>query len=54
MSCNASATIATGRQHTCAIGNDNHIWCWGSNQYGQLGTQHPGGWVWTPVQALDP
>jgi alpha-tubulin suppressor-like RCC1 family protein len=46
--------IASGYQHTCAIGTDNHIYCWGSNTYGQLGTQYPGGWVSSPVQALDP
>ncbi len=38
----------------CAIGTDNHIYRWGSNTYGQLGTQYPGGWVWSPVQAIDP
>jgi alpha-tubulin suppressor-like RCC1 family protein len=46
--------IAAGLLHTCAIGTDNKIWCWGNNYYGQLGTQYPGGWVWDPVQALDP
>lgn len=46
--------IAAGMLHTCAIGTDNKIWCWGSNHYGQLGTQYPGGWVWDPVQTLDP
>jgi alpha-tubulin suppressor-like RCC1 family protein len=46
--------IASGKQHTCAIGTDNHLYCWGANTYGQLGTQYPGGWVSTPVQALDP
>lgn len=46
--------IAAGGQHTCAIGTDNHLYCWGSNHAGQLGTQYPGGWVSSPVQALDP
>jgi alpha-tubulin suppressor-like RCC1 family protein len=46
--------IAAGYLHTCAIGTDNHIYCWGSNTYGQLGTQYPGGWVSSPVQAIDP
>ena len=46
--------IAAGLLHTCAIGTDNKIWCWGNNYYGQLGTQYPGGWVWDPVQTLDP
>jgi alpha-tubulin suppressor-like RCC1 family protein len=30
--------IAAGRNHTCAIGADNHIYCWGQNNYRQLGT----------------
>ena len=46
--------IAAGASHTCAIGTDNHIYCWGTNHEGQLGTQYPGGWVSTPVMALDP
>jgi len=46
--------IAAGANHTCAIGTDNHIYCWGTNHEGQLGTMYPGGWVSTPVQALDP
>jgi alpha-tubulin suppressor-like RCC1 family protein len=53
--------IAAGELHTCAIGVDNHIYCWGSNYNGELGTQYksPGqpftnGWVAEPVQARDP
>lgn len=30
--------IAAGRNHTCAIGTDNRIYCWGQNNYRQLGT----------------
>ena len=30
--------IAAGRNHSCAIGTDNHIYCWGQNNYRQLGT----------------
>jgi alpha-tubulin suppressor-like RCC1 family protein len=30
--------IAAGAQHTCAIlGKDRELWCWGSNEFGQLG-----------------
>ena len=29
--------IAAGSKHTCAIGTDNHIYCWGENTYFQLG-----------------
>jgi hypothetical protein len=55
--------IAAGQLHTCAIGTNNHIYCWGSNHYGELGTQfksspvfpaYTNGWVADPVQAKDP
>jgi alpha-tubulin suppressor-like RCC1 family protein len=29
--------MAAGGQHTCAIGSDQSLWCWGSNNNGQLG-----------------
>ena len=30
--------LAAGREHTCGIGTDNHIYCWGHNNNRQLGT----------------
>jgi alpha-tubulin suppressor-like RCC1 family protein len=30
--------IAAGDKHTCAIALDNVIWCWGDNQFSQLGS----------------
>ncbi len=30
-------TLAAGGLHTCAIKNDNSLWCWGRNYWGQLG-----------------
>ena len=30
--------VAAGYHHTCALQVDGHAWCWGSNQYGQLGS----------------
>jgi alpha-tubulin suppressor-like RCC1 family protein len=30
--------LATGASHACARKTDGTIWCWGSNQFGQLGT----------------
>jgi alpha-tubulin suppressor-like RCC1 family protein len=50
----AYRAIAAGYQHTCAIGTDNHIYCWGHNNYRQLGTQTSSSLVTAPVQALDP
>jgi alpha-tubulin suppressor-like RCC1 family protein len=33
----ATARIAAGDQHTCALKNDGTLWCWGRNVEGQLG-----------------
>ena len=30
-------TVAVGTSHTCATQNDDTVWCWGSNTWGQLG-----------------
>lgn len=30
--------LAGGGSHTCALRDDNTLWCWGGNRYGQLGT----------------
>jgi len=31
------SALAAGNNHTCGIGFDNYIYCWGDNEYGQLG-----------------
>jgi alpha-tubulin suppressor-like RCC1 family protein len=31
------AHVAAGRSHSCAIQTDGQAWCWGSNNWGQLG-----------------
>jgi alpha-tubulin suppressor-like RCC1 family protein len=31
------AGIALGNQHSCAFTADGTVWCWGSNDKGQLG-----------------
>lgn len=49
--------LAAGREHTCGISTDNHIYCWGHNNNRQLGTwlvgangqTMAGGWVPAPV-----
>lgn len=30
-------SVGNGGDHSCAIDNDHALWCWGSNQAGQLG-----------------
>jgi hypothetical protein len=57
---NAVTQIAIGLFHTCALKNDGTLWCWGVNNYGQLGDGTKQGDVcgpgssqlckWTPVQ----
>lgn len=38
------AEIELGARHTCARKSDGTVWCWGSNDFGQLGDgmeEHP-------------
>ena len=43
----------TLQAHTCGVGTDHRIYCWGSNDYGQLGNRSsPGNTV--PVRVADP
>jgi endonuclease/exonuclease/phosphatase family metal-dependent hydrolase len=36
------ASVTTGGYHTCAVGTDGSLWCWGQNTLGQLGNTQPG------------
>ena len=44
--------LAPGRRHTCAIGHDTTIWCWGNNDQGQLGNGNDAISGPTPVQVV--
>jgi hypothetical protein len=33
----AGAKVSAGGYHTCAVKTDGSLWCWGRNDYGQLG-----------------
>lgn len=57
------AMVAAGGRHTCAIDDTGHMWCWGANDFGQLGDSGVsgsasatpvavfGGKTWTDVSA---
>ena len=34
--------VSVGTHHTCAVKTDHTLWCWGSNDDGQLGVGQPG------------
>jgi alpha-tubulin suppressor-like RCC1 family protein len=33
-------SVAAGEKHTCVVRSDNRVYCWGSNEFGQLGMDH--------------
>jgi alpha-tubulin suppressor-like RCC1 family protein len=33
--------ITTSHHHSCGLQPDGRVWCWGSNEYGQLGSSAP-------------
>lgn len=49
--------VATGFAHTCAILDDGSVWCWGNNNYGQLGvgnSSNSGNWRFSPSEVIMP
>ena len=48
-----AAKVACGNSHTCAIRDDGNVWCWGTNQDGQLGMGSTGGSSANPVGPVD-
>ena len=45
--------VSAGSAHTCAKKIDNTVWCWGNNQWGQLGIGYTSLKSTTPVQVFD-
>ncbi len=35
-----ATNVSAGEAHTCAVKTDNTVWCWGNNEFGQLGDGH--------------
>ena len=35
--CSAAVAVASDTGHACAVGNLGTVWCWGGNDYGQIG-----------------
>jgi alpha-tubulin suppressor-like RCC1 family protein len=50
------SALAAGGYHTCGIGMNGHIYCWGNNQYGQMGIgfSQPSQGATVFLQAVDP
>jgi len=43
-----ASQVSSGGKHTCAIREDSSLWCWGNNEYGQLGLEYFGSATNTP------
>jgi alpha-tubulin suppressor-like RCC1 family protein len=35
------AAVTTSHHHSCGLQSDGRVWCWGSNEFGQLGSSAP-------------
>lgn len=47
---NSVAAVAVGEESTCASKGDGTLWCWGANEFGQLGLGSWGGLLPNPTQ----
>jgi alpha-tubulin suppressor-like RCC1 family protein len=48
--CNDPVEIAAGSAHTCAVRGDGSLWCWGLNNWGQVGTGSGVSWQFVPAK----
>ncbi len=46
----STAQVVAGTYHSCALKVDGTVWCWGRNNYGQIGVGTLGGYYTTPQQ----
>ena len=44
----SARSVVAGRDHSLAVGSDGHVYAWGANTFGQLGTGSSGGYSTTP------
>ena len=44
--------VSAGGEYTCAITQDDALWCWGDDSVGQLGLGFAGSEEHLPVQVL--
>ena len=45
--------VASYWNHTCAKTQDGSVWCWGNNQWGQIGNGEIGAPVFSPTKVLE-
>jgi len=45
-----SQRVENGSEHTCSLSRIGHLYCWGSNQYGQIGGGSEGGAQIVPLR----
>jgi len=50
---NDVSAASSGAAHTCALKKDGSVWCWGNNQYGQLGVASAGPSRSTPIEVIE-
>jgi alpha-tubulin suppressor-like RCC1 family protein len=50
----AAVSVAVGEYHSCAVGTTGHLYCWGSNSYGELGDGSSSGTSYVTPTLISP